>query len=364
MRKTFTVAVLTGILAAASCSVLPRDPQVPMAVAHRGCHLKDADGFYINENCPEGVRMARRYGYPAIELDVKYTSDSVMVVMHDKSINRTMRRASDYGPVEEKVLVSETPFEVLRRDYVLVSSDPALRRPIPTLEEMLQACKEEGVVAMLHSALSESYRMAQEMLGDEGWIAFSSFKSLKSVRDFSNCLILMNSSNGTVEDVLPSLGAIGSRCGISSMNYKMMDAAYIKTLRDAGYEVQASIFPVPHEQRALRDGVSIELSDFFWFQKEGRKPVSTWKERGRSLAEGDSLVWSADPLEYGAVTLEINFSGDLTIDLGGGFTYTLSHSEPATELLGIRLFRRTPSIRITAPGPAVIRGLRANLYEL
>ncbi|MBO4570886.1 MAG: hypothetical protein J5699_03035 [Bacteroidales bacterium] len=364
MRKAFTVAALTGILAAVSCSVLPRDPQVPMAVAHRGCHLKDADGFYVNENCPEGVRMARRYGYPAIELDVKYTSDSVMVVMHDKSINRTMRRASDYGPIEEKVLVSETPFELLRRDYVLVSSDPALHRPIPTLEEMLQACKEEGVIAMLHSALPESYRMAQEMLGDDGWIAFSGFNNLKEVRDFSSCMILMNSSKGTVEDLLPSLEKLGTRCGVSSMNYKMMDAGYIKRLRDAGYEVQASIFPVPHEQRALHDGVSIELSDFFWFQTDGRKPVSTWKERGRRLAAGDSIVWSAAPVEYGAVTLEINFSGELTIDLGEGFTYSLSHSEPATELLGIRLFRRTPTVSITAGSGALVRELRARLYTL
>ena len=48
-----------------------------MVVAHRGCWLMDGDEFYINENCPAGVEMAARYGYPAVEIDVRYTLDSV-----------------------------------------------------------------------------------------------------------------------------------------------------------------------------------------------------------------------------------------------------------------------------------------------
>ena len=364
MKKFYPFVLAIVLAALASCSVLPRNPQVPWAVAHRGCHLKDANGFYINENCPEGVRMARRYGYPAVEIDVKYTSDSVMVVMHDKSINRTMRRASDYGKIKEQVLVTKTPFDSLRANYVLVSSDPSLRRPIPTLEEMLQACREEGIIAMLHSALPESYRLAQEMLGDNGWIAFSSYGNLTGVRDFSNCLILMNSSKGTVEDVLPHLASLGGRAGISSMNHGMMDSAYIRTLRDAGYEAQASIFPVPHEQRALHDGVSIELSDFFWFQTAGRKPAEQWKERGVTLASGDSLAWTGKLLEYGAVTLEIDFTGEIEVDLGNGFVYHLSHSEPGPELLGIRLFRRQPEVTIKALSETKLRDLRVRVYSL
>ena len=50
---------------------------LPISVAHRGCWLMDGDEFYINENCPAGVKMAAQYGYPAIECDVKYTLDSV-----------------------------------------------------------------------------------------------------------------------------------------------------------------------------------------------------------------------------------------------------------------------------------------------
>ena len=116
-------ALFLGALLALSCSQV-EDVDLPMAVAHRGCWLKDGEEFYINENCPAGVKMAAQYGYPAIECDVKYTLDSVMVIMHDATINRTMRNASDYSVIEEPVKVTEHTFEELRTKYVLASTDP------------------------------------------------------------------------------------------------------------------------------------------------------------------------------------------------------------------------------------------------
>ncbi|MBR3440870.1 MAG: hypothetical protein IKH00_04330, partial [Bacteroidales bacterium] len=63
---------LLFVIAVLSCSrSVPVD--LPISVAHRGCWLMDGDEFYINENCPAGVKMAAQYGYPAIECDVKYT---------------------------------------------------------------------------------------------------------------------------------------------------------------------------------------------------------------------------------------------------------------------------------------------------
>ena len=134
--------------------------------------------------------MAAQYGYPAIECDVKYTLDSVMVIMHDGTINRTMRNASDYSVIEEPVRVTEHTFEDLRTNYVLASTDPFLRVPIPTLKEELEACREYGIVPMLHSAVVESYELAHEILGDK-FIAFdASQAAVAHARDFSQCLIL------------------------------------------------------------------------------------------------------------------------------------------------------------------------------
>ena len=82
MIKRLFPVLMTARLALSCGQEIPAD--LPMAVAHRGCWLKDGDAFYINENCPAGVWMAKQYGYPAIECDVKYTRDSVMVLMHKR----------------------------------------------------------------------------------------------------------------------------------------------------------------------------------------------------------------------------------------------------------------------------------------
>lgn len=360
-RKIF--ALIAGALLAFSCSTV-ETADLPFAVAHRGCWLKDGDEFYINENCPAGVKMAAQYGYPAIECDVKYTLDSVMVIMHDGTINRTMRNAADYSKIEEPVRVSETTFEELRSKYVLESTDPALRVPIPTFKEELEACKEYGIVPMLHSAVVESYELAHEMLGDK-FIAFSADEEkVSQARNYSSCLVLLDPGRDEAANTIERLSKIGGLCGMSTMKYDMLDAAYIQAVKDAGYEVQASIFPTPHEQRALMDGVTIELSDFYWHQTEGRKEVDSFIKKRVPLDEGESLEWKTDAPEFAAVILDIDFTGSLEIDLCGR-VYTLSHGEESkTERFGLRLFKTDPAIIINALEASTIKSVKAELYDL
>ncbi|MBR4756624.1 MAG: hypothetical protein IK076_06760, partial [Bacteroidales bacterium] len=351
-----------GLVLALSCSQVEM-VDIPMAVAHRGCWLKDGQEFYINANCPAGVRMAAQYGYPAIECDVRYTLDSVMVIMHDGTINRTMRNASDYSVIEEPVRVSEHTFEDLRANYVLASTEPSFRMPIPTLKEELEACREYGVVPMLHSAVVESYELAHEMLGDK-FIAFDAQQDkLVHARDYSECLILLDPGKDEATSTIEKLKGIGGLCGMSTMRYDMLDAEYIKAVTDAGFEVQASIFPSPHEQRALMDGVTIELSDFFWHQTEGRKPVDSFKKKRASLEEGGTLDWTAQAPEYSAVTLDIDFSGSLEVNLCGK-TYTLTHEESGRpERFGMRLYKTDPTLEIKALAPSVVKSVNVELFD-
>ena len=353
--------LLLALLALSCGRNVPED--LPFAVAHRGCWLKEGEEFYINENCPAGVWMAAEYGYPAIECDVKYTRDSVMVLMHDGTINRTMRNASDYSLIREPVRVSDCTFEDLRTRYVLASTDPSLRIPIPTLREELEACREAGIIPMLHSAIVESYELAHGILGDD-FIAFDANEAAVSrARDFSSCLILLDPGKDDAAATIGRLEKIGGRCGMSTMDYRMLDAGYIRAVKEAGFEVQASIFPAPHEQRALTDGVTIELSDFFWYQTSGRKPVTSFMDKKRELAEGETFEWTAKAPEFSAVTLELVFTGTLEITLCGR-TYTLSHEKPGTERFGLRLFRSNPEMTLKALSPASVKSLKVNLYAV
>ena len=362
MRTIKTLVFAAAFAAVFSCGST-QDVDLPMAVAHRGCWLKDGEEFYINENCPAGVRMAAQYGYPAIECDVKYTLDSVMVLMHDGTINRTMRNASDYSKIEEPVRVTETTFEELRTKYVLESTDPSLRTPIPTLLEEFEACRQYGIMPMLHSAVPESYKLAHEILGD-GFIAFSSSQAAVSqARDYSSCLILLDPGKDPAERTIGRLKEIGGNCGMSTMKYDMLDADYIKTIKDAGFEVQASIFPAPHEQRAVSDEVTIQLSDFWWFQTEGRKPVDAYKKSSLNLSQGQSVEWDPEAPRFAAVTLELDFSGSLEITVGGR-VYTLTHEEPGkVEVFGARLFKSNPGIKVKALADSRVKSLRSRLYD-
>ncbi len=362
MLKRFAFLCLSALLAFSCGGEV--DVNLPIAVAHRGCWLMDGDEFYINENCPEGVRMAAQYGYPAIECDVKYTLDSVMVIMHDGTINRTMRNASDYSKITEPVRVKDLTYEELRDNYVLESTDPSLRVPIPTLYDELQACRQYGIIPMLHSAIPGSYKLAHKLLGDK-FIAFdASQAAVSQARKYSSsCLVLLDPGTDEAPRTIERLKEIGGNCGMSTMKYDMLDADYIKTIKDAGFEVQASIFPAPHEQRAVSDEVTFQLSDFWWFQAEGRKPIKAFRKMGMRLPEGQSVTWNPETPEYAAVTLVIDFEGTIEITLDGR-TYKLTHEQPGkVEVLGARLYKKTPGLKVKAIAHSKVKSLKAELYD-
>lgn len=230
--------------------------------AHRGCWSKNAqDEFVIPENSVAAVREAARRGYEGIECDVHLTKDGRMVILHDATLNRTARHAHDYSKLETPVRLADLTFEELRRDYVLEAEDPELRTPIPTLEELLSECRKCKIVPMLHSSVWESYEVAQKMLGD-GWICFTGgVEHMQKVRKFSNCIILLSINDGTAEENIARLEKIGGHCGISTMNYKLYTTEFCKALTDAGFEVQASIFPPEKEREAIVNGISYLLTD-------------------------------------------------------------------------------------------------------
>lgn len=230
--------------------------------AHRGKWSKSGSDYFVPENSITGIQMAALMGYEGIECDVKYTKDKVLVVMHDATINKSMRNA-DYTEISGDVKVANLTFEELRNNYVLESTEPAFRLQCPTLEEMLLECKRCGMRPMLHSSIYESYELAQKIMGDN-WVCFTgdNFENVLKVRSElkSNCTILWSVSSGfdTVENQLVQ---IGGDCGISSMESGYYTPEMISRLRNGGYHVQCSIFPSGEERLAIENGVDYILSD-------------------------------------------------------------------------------------------------------
>lgn len=331
----------------------------PYSVAHRGGHIK---GF-VPENSPAGVAAAKKYGYRAIECDVHYTKDKVLVIMHDRTINRTMVNASDLSPIKEPVVVAETTFAELRSKYVMASSDPAKRTPIPTFEEELDACKKYGIIPMMHTQHFEAYKMAKEKLGDN-FIAFSAeYDSLRPVRQISDCLILWDPDNAPADEAISKLKALGGRCGISSMKHDLLTAEYVKQVRDAGFEVQSSIFKTPREVESYANGVTYVLSDFALFPAKSMKAKMSLHESDKTLRTGEKITFTGKQFKYSSLEIQIDIKGSVEVIVGGKRHYTFTHADGMQRIGSWRFYDTAPTIEIVAKENSTIKAVTINQYK-
>ena len=333
---------------------------LPKMFAHRGCWSK-----ICPENSIPAVERAARHGYMGIECDVKMTSDGKMVLMHDKTINRTCRNADDYSKIQGKVKIEDLTFRELRNNYVLESPNRDYRMPVPTLEELLKECKKHNIVPMLHSKYVESYRLAQKILGNN-WVCFTKdVQALKECRKFSKCLILYAIDEKTAESAFEVLPQLGGKVGVSSMKREALTRERIKRLKECGYEVQASIYKAPREVYALRDGVTIILSDFNIMPDPNNKPVKVVEIDPQTLAQGQTIRIDADEkVKDGGVAIDIEFEGVIEIAFEKDKQlYTLHNNGSHHDRFGVRFINRKGMVALHGVEESKIKSAKVYFYE-
>ena len=356
MKRLLTLCtMLCFAIAAMAQSAQP----LPKMFAHRGCWSK-----VVPENSIPAVGRAAQHGYMGIECDVRLTKDGKMVIMHDKTINRTCRNASDYSKIQGKVAVSDLTFKELRKNYVLASSNHDYRMPVPTLEELLKECKKHNIVPMLHSKYVESYRLAQKIMGDN-WICFTGdIAALKACRKFSKCLILYGINEKNAESAFEVLPQLGGKVGVSSMKREALTRERNKRLRDLGYEVQSSIYQTPREVYALRDGATILLSDFAIMPDPNNNPSQVVTIDPQTIAQGQTLKFEAErKAKSGGVAIEIEFEGVLEIALDKNKLYTLHNNGTYCDRVGMRFTGRKGWITLHGVEQSKIKSAKVYFYE-
>ena len=102
-----------------------------VVVAHRG------DWRNYPENSIPAIESAIRMGVDIVEIDLKMTSDSVLVLSHDGTCNRT---TTGKGPISTMTLDSLKGFNL---KYAHGVKSP---HKMPTLREALEVCKDRIVV--------------------------------------------------------------------------------------------------------------------------------------------------------------------------------------------------------------------------
>ena len=357
MRRLLT---LCTALCVAIIAVAQSAQSLPKMFAHRGCWSK-----VCPENSIPAVGRAARHGYMGIECDVKMTADGKMVIMHDKTINRTCRNATDYSKIEGKIKVSDLTFDELRNNYILASPNPEYRTPVPTLKEILKECKRQNIVPMLHSNYVESYRLAQKIMGNN-WVCFTgNIEGIKECRKFSDCLILYAIKDKNAESAFEVLPQLGGKVGVSSMQREALTRERNKRLRDLGYEVQASIYKAPREVYALRDGATIILSDFSLMPDPDNKPIKVVTLDPQELAQGESLHFTADEkVKEGGVAIDIEFEGTIEIAFDKDKQlYTLHNDGSHRDRFGTRFINRKGMVALHGVEASKIKSAKIYFYE-
>lgn len=362
-ERTFIQSILVVIALIFSSINVVDSQTLPTVVAHRGCWFEGI----VPENSLGGVAMAARLGYPAIELDVHYSADSTLVIMHDGTLNRTMRLAEDYAPIEGEAYWSKMKGEEIYRDYVLASDVPAYRQPMPTLKEMLCACRDFNVMPMLHTNVWEAFVMAYDILGDD-WICFGCILEMaRRVRAMSDCLILLDLGHPTADEAIAILSSVGGHCGLSTMKADLLTAEFCQALRNRGFEVQSSIFPCPKELAAVTNGVSYLLSDFcIPFVK--RKPCHRRVSHDNGMLPGDSIIhtFHQNP-EYGGLLVSLTFQGKIELELNRSKRYVIESERLVTRTVSLRFCalpaKERPMVSVKALGPAAVSRFQTYLYS-
>lgn len=103
----------------------------PLVVGHRGATIG------APENTMAAFRFAQAAGVDVIELDVRWTKENTMVVMHDESLDRT---TNCYGNVQQRLYV-----QLRRCDAGSYLGRQWARETIPTLASTLRYARSAGL---------------------------------------------------------------------------------------------------------------------------------------------------------------------------------------------------------------------------
>ncbi len=128
-----------------------------LVASHRG------DWRNYPENSLTAIRSAIEMGVDIVEIDLALTLDSVLVLCHDRTIDRT---------TSGKGLIAEITYDSIRRVNLRAGQNAVTHWKVPTLEEALILCKDKIVVnidkgfqyyGLIHPLL-EKYGMLEQVL--------------------------------------------------------------------------------------------------------------------------------------------------------------------------------------------------------
>ena len=189
MRKALSILIsAAAVLAAVSCSPKKSEQQYANRAEKILAEINNPESDYVvvishrgdwrnyPENSIPAIESIIRMGVDMMELDVKMTKDSVLVLMHDKTIDRM---TTGKGLVSDITYDSLMTFNMKRAHNVATDTIK-----VPTLREALLCCKDRILVNVDHAyPYYEQIVKLTEELGVAGQVLMKSKSSIDKVNE-------------------------------------------------------------------------------------------------------------------------------------------------------------------------------------
>ncbi len=244
-------------------AVLGTPRGAPLLVAHHGVQA------IAPENTLDAVRAGCDLGIPGIEVDVRFTADSVPVLLHDRDVRRT---SNGTGYVDQMTLA-----ELRRLDFGSWYSPRYAGATIPTLSEFLavaSACRLDliqldmksfapmsGDAGLLEigAAVQEAGLSAQEV--QVGAFQVSTLRRARTLMPGTQTLLYADSVSSAVADAVIGNGI--SAVGVQFAGYSA-SATALARLDAAGVQIGVWAPPSVLELNTLSPRPRVVTTDWGW----------------------------------------------------------------------------------------------------
>ncbi len=281
MKKTslllLFLALITYVQAQCEFSLHNFPENRVMVVAHRG-NWREAP-----ENSVWAIRKAIEAGADMVEIDIALTKDSVLILMHDRTIDRTTTgkgAPSDYTLAE------------IQQFYLRDGAGSATRMRVPTLEEVLKESKGKiflnldkgfNYIGLVYPLL-EKYDMLDEVLfkGSADYETFN--KNYGHLKDKIVYMPIIGLERGNgqalIDGFLENYIPYGIEFTVGDTEDNLID---FKSLREKGIRVWVNSL-WPHHNAGHHDDVALENPNVYeWYIEKGINIIQT--DRIKELVE-------------------------------------------------------------------------------
>ena len=355
-------------------------------ISHRGVHLKQRAA---GENTIESLRLAKRAGFQCVEFDVRFTRDNKAVVIHDETINRTLRDLHG-NKLSSPIYVKDLTFDQIRSDYSIFTENKKADTKVPSFEEYLEACrlykvipfveiKEHGISKSQYDALISSL---DTIIGRENYVITSNNKVNDKIRGYGyNDIAVMGILYQTTFDHIRQWQ--NSIMAISASRFSPAEMKkHVQLSNQSRIPTESHADTIDKYNQVIRNGIDFISTDALMPELTGQgqivaikdmdeEEMSELKTSGQiknsiiELKTGEAIDISLDHYShyslYG-VTLELKLAGKCEL--------TFNNKSTSIETTGSEYFRypvllhkESFQIKLNATMPSAISSLRITITK-